>query len=440
MIGWLKRMAAADSTARDASDDFWYQDVGAMSAAGISVTEDTALTLPVVADCLGALADPVGTLPLKVFDRQPDGSKVSVAGAEIADVLTVQPNEEEDACQFRSQMQWDLGAHRNAYALITPGPRGAVDQLVRVPPSAMTVRRTQSGAVSYEVLDGATGQRRAYRPDQVWHLKKSPLTRDGLRGRSILEDTGRETIGKALAVRDYGARFFKNDTRPSSVIEYPGTFKEADSKNNFVRAMKRAFGSGNRHSIAVLEHGMTWKQMSVDPEQAQFNETEKESYLDITRLWHMPHKVGILDKATFSNIEQQSLEFVIDTLMPWLVLWETAINTRLIVNRPTWFAEFNVNGLLRGDIKTRYEAYAQGRNWGWLSVNDIRRLENMDPLPEGDQYLRPLNMAPADAPFDTGAGQSQDSGRDNGMNGSRLGLRLPAPDPTDEDTRHDPIH
>jgi hypothetical protein len=139
----------------------------------------------------------------------------------------------------------------------------------------------------------------------------------------------------------------------------------------------------------------------IPPEDAQFLETRKFTRSEIAGIYLVPpHKIGDLEHATFSNIEHQSLDFVVNTLRPWLVRWEQAISARLIgeVERKSIFAEFNVDGLLRGDIQSRYQAYSVARNWGWLSRNDIRRMENMNMIEGGDDYLTPLNMTTLGAP------------------------------------------
>ena len=182
------------------------------------------------------------------------------------------------------------------------------------------------------------------------------------------------------------------------VITMPGKFANREQAEEFRQKWINQFGRGNRHKPAVLDQGGKVSTIPVENNKAQFIETAREVSKQLVRFWRVPpHKVGILDQATFTNIEQQALEFVTDCLLPLLVAWEQAIARDLILT-PGVFAEHNVAGLLRGDLKTRYEAYAIGRNWGWLSVNDIRRLENQNPVEtNGDIYLQPLNMVPAGA-------------------------------------------
>jgi HK97 family phage portal protein len=179
------------------------------------------------------------------------------------------------------------------------------------------------------------------------------------------------------------------------IFTHKGNFADQASKENFLSAWQRFFGGRNRHKPGILEYGMGAQQLAHSNEQAQFLETRKELWLDVSRLWRIPpHKLGILDKATFSNIEHQSLEFVTDTLGPWLELIERSVNKWFLDGAREYF-EFNVASLLRGDIKTRFEAYAIARQWGWLSVNEIRRLENQNGIGRGgDRFIEPLNMVP----------------------------------------------
>jgi len=378
---------------RDPGNDFWFGPVGKLGAAGMPVTRESALRLPVVVNCIAVIAQPVATLPLALFRRQPDGSRARLDDHPVARMLR-RPNARQTACEFKATLQWDLAIWNNAYAEIISDGNGVIVELRPLPPPMVTVERTRVGAVRYRVRD-ELGRERVLAAQDVWHLRGQPLADDGLTGLPQIV-TGREAISKALALQDFAARFFANDATPSGIVEYPGFFEGEESRNAFIRAWHAAFGGRSRHRTAVLEHGMTYKQVSVPNDKAQFIETMREAALDITRIWNVPpHKVGILDRATFSNIEQQALEFVADTLVPWLALWEQSIErTFLAPFDADLFVRFNVNGLLRGDTKSRFEAYASALQNGWLSVNEVRALEDMDAVVGGEAHLRPLNMEP----------------------------------------------
>lgn len=403
-MGWLSRIFGGGfDEARGnygAGDDHWFEPAGPMVAAGVAVTRQNALKVPAVLNCLSVLAEPLASLPLVLFRRDAAGNKQRLDNHPIATLLQKRPNDEQTAYEFRGQMMFDLALENNAYAEILPGPSGAVDQLIRLDPQRVRVERLPTGERRWQYTDPVQGRQRFLTEGEIWHLKGLPLTADGLCGQPQI-DSARETIGAAIAVQLYAARFFANGTKSGGVIEHPSQFKDKDSRNSFMGAWRRARSGQNAHRDAVLEFGMKYVKDTQTNDEAQFIETRKELALEIARIWNVPpHKIGILDRATFSNIEQQALEFVTDTLLPWLVLWEQAISRDLIIADGTFFAEFNVAGLLRGDLKTRYEAYAVARNWGWLSVNDIRRLENMNKIADGDVYLRPLNMVPAGDPAD----------------------------------------
>lgn len=232
----------------------------------------------------------------------------------------------------------------------------------------------------------------------------------------------REAIGMALATEEYGARFFGNGAKPGGVLEHPGKLSKEAQDRLRTSWNEMHQGLSKQHRIAILEEGMSYKQIGIPPEDAQFLETRKFQLNEIARIFRIPpHLVGDLERATFSNVEQQSIDFVVHTIRPWLVRWEQAIKLKLFTptERRRFFAEFVADGLLRGDIKSRYEAYAIGRQNGWLSADDIRELENMNPLPDdtGKVYLVPLNMVPADKVYEqfkqTDPGQQLEGG-DNG--------------------------
>ena len=362
------------------------------SETGEVVSDTTAEQLPVVEACLSALAGPIGSLPLQVFRRRADGGRDPAQAHPLAPLLAKRPHPDWTAWELRSQMQRWLAWHRNAYAEILPGARGAIDTLRPIHPKWVWPERI-AGRLWYRVTESGQPPR-LLAPEEIWHLRATPLADNGLRGRSVIE-TNSEVIGAAIAVHKYGNRFFRNDGQSGGVLEHPGSFKTSEDRDTFLDAWRKARTGANRHRDAVLEFGIKYNRAGMDNQKSQFLETRKENWLDVARLWRIPpHKVGILDQATFSNIEHQAIEFLTDCLLPWLELWEQKINTELLLD-DDHFAEFNVAGLLRGDLKTQYEAFQIGRNGGWLSINDIRRILNMPPIANGDDHLQPLNMIPA---------------------------------------------
>jgi HK97 family phage portal protein len=222
---------------------------------------------------------------------------------------------------------------------------------------------------------------------------------DGIKGYSPVR-MAREAIGLGLSTEEFGARFFGEGTHPGGIVEHPNVLTETAHANLLRQLTEKHAGLGRSHRLMLLEEGMKWQQVGIPPEDAQFLQTREYQLEEVARIYRMQmHKIAALKKSTNNNIEQQALEFVSDTMLPWLIRWESFINFKLFTEkeRKKYYVKFNVAGLLRGDIQSRYRAYATGRQWGWLSADDIRELEDMNPLPEGQgkQYMIPMNMRPA---------------------------------------------
>lgn len=385
------------ASSRDASDDYWYRPLSRPVAAGVSVTVESALTLPVVYGCHQVLSQSIAALPYAVFERIGNEGERTRRDEHPAARLLVDPNPETTSFEFFGQLVWDIASYNEAMFEMVAGPGAVPSELWRIDPATVTVERLDDrGGRRYRIQEQGRPER-ILLDDDVWHLRALPLTSDGLRSVSPIH-LGREAIGAALALQDYAARFFNNDATPPFVIKHPGNFKDDASRDNFLGAVRRWWGGTRRHSPGVLEHGMDIAKVGTSNEEAQFLETRNAHDVALTRLWRMPpHKVGIMDRATFTNIEHQGLEFVTDTLLPILRLIERSVAKSLLLDPRRFLFEFNVAGLLRGDVRARYMAYAAGRQWGWLSVNEIRRLENMNPIDEGNVYLQPSNMQPADS-------------------------------------------
>lgn len=395
--------AGVEAPARDPSHDFWFQAVSGQTAAKVNVTVERARQVPVVRDCLQVLAASVAGLSFGVFERKSGDNRAKVSDHPIAKLIG-DPNHEQTSFEFIFSIVDDLAAEGAFMAEIiwdemTAQPREmsrlqrSEYTVERLPDGSRRVRMQRRGAATRYLVEG-----------EFWYIPLPPL-KNNMTGRSPILDDGVETIAAAIALHEFANRFFANDATPPFVFTMDGKFDSEDSKANFLNAWHRWFGGKNRGKPGVLEHGIGTQKMGYTNDESQFIETRKEIGLDVTRLWRVPpHKVGMLDKATFSNIEHQSLEFVIDTLTPWLELIERSIQ-KWLIDDPRYYFEFNVASLLRGDIKTRFEAYAIGRQWGWLSVNEIRRWENMNGIGRyGDRHIEPLNMTAVDA---APAGQNQ---------------------------------
>jgi HK97 family phage portal protein len=290
----------------------------------------------------------------------------------------------------------------NAYAQILRNGRGQPIALYPLLPNKMEVSRASNGELMYTYRRDSEESRInpssgtvILRRDEILHIPG--LGFDGLIGYSPIA-MAKNAIGMSLATEEYGASFFANGANPGGVLEHPGVIKDIQRvKDSWNSAYQ---GSGNAHRIAVLEEGMKFQAIGIPPEQAQFLETRKFQINEIARIFRIPpHMVGDLEKSSFSNIEQQSLEFVKYTLNPWVVRWEQSLQQSLLLpsEKNSIFIKFNVDGLLRGDYQSRMNGYAVGRQNGWLSANDIRELEDMNRIPAeegGDLYLVNGNMLP----------------------------------------------
>jgi len=289
----------------------------------------------------------------------------------------------------------------NAYAQVIRNGKDEVVALYPLMPNKMQVNRDNNGHLYYQYSHSndeaptAKGNTVILQPSDVLHIPG--LGFDGLVGYSPIA-MAKNAIGLAIATEEYGSKFFANGAAPSGVLEHPGTIKDPTKVRD--AWMSQFGGSSNSGKVAVLEEGMKYTPISISPEQAQFLETRKFQINEIARIFRVPpHMVGDLEKSSFSNIEQQSLEFVKYTLDPWVVRWEQSIQRTLLSpeEKKRYFVKFNLEGLLRGDYQSRMNGYATARQNGWMSANDIRELENLDRIPAeegGDLYLINGNMLP----------------------------------------------
>jgi HK97 family phage portal protein len=361
-----------------------------MGASGAVVTADTSMRVASVYGCVRVISETVASLPLHIYRRTANG-KERADTHPLYRLLHDTPNAWQTAMEFREMMQAHLLLRGNAFAYINwIGPSRA-SELLPLHPDRVTVKQRPDMSLVYEIRS-ADGVRELPAED-VLHLRG--LSSDGISGRSVLEDA-RESIGVALSTQEYASRFYANDATPSLAVTLQGKLGP-DARKRFVETWNETFaGSRNARRTVVLEEGAKVEPIAMTFDDAQFLETRKFQRSEIAGIFRVPpHLIGDLDRATFGNIEHQSIEFVTHCIRPWLVRWEQALSRALFTAPGTYYPEHSVEGLLRGDIKSRYDAYAIGRLNGWLSANDIRSLENMNRIDDGDLYLQPLNMAPA---------------------------------------------
>ena len=386
------------------------------SSSGKRVNERSAMQMTAVYSCVRILSEAVASLPLHVYKYTDTGTAKAVEHP-LYTILHDEPNPEMTSFVFRETLMTHLLLWGNAYAQIIRNGRGDVIGLYPLMPDRMNVDRDEKGQLYYEYMvsndDAPINKKSTVKlsPSDVLHIPG--LGFDGLVGYSPIA-MAKNAIGLAIATEEYGSKFFANGAAPSGVLEHPGTLKDPA---RIRESWQQTFGgSANSNKIAVLEEGMKYTPISISPERVQFLETRKFQINEIARIFRVPpHMVGDLEKSSFSNIEQQSLEFVKYTLDPWVSRWEQSIARTLFSadEKKKYYVKFNVDGLLRGDYQSRMNGYAIGRQNGWMSANDIRELENLDRIPKeegGDLYLINGNMLPLK---DAGAFADTENGKED---------------------------
>ena len=402
---------------KDATTGSAYHFFMGNSTSGKTVTERSAMQMTAVYSCVRILAEAIAGLPLQLYRYTDTGDKEKAIEHPLYLLLHDEPNPEMTSFIFRETLMTHLLLWGNAYAQIIRNGKNEVLSLYPLMPNRMTVDRDEHGRLYYsyqmQTDDGADMKQGTVvlSPQDVLHIPG--LGFDGLVGYSPIA-MAKNAIGLAIATEEYGSKFFANGATPGAVLEHPGLIKDPEKVRESWNTAFR--GSGNANKVAVLEEGMKYTPISIAPEQAQFLVTRKFQIDEIARIFRVPpHMIGDLEKSSFNNIEQQSLEFVKYTLDPWVCRWEQAMNRSLLNEKEKSgsFIKFNVDGLLRGDYQSRMNGYAVGRQNGWLSANDIRELENMDQIPDedgGNLYLINGNMTKLkDAGIFAGDGKEEET-------------------------------
>ena len=363
------------------------------SISGKTVNEITALQISAVFACVKILAESVA--------RRDGEKKILATEHPLYYLLHDAPNEEMTAYSFKETLMFHLLTNGNAYSQIQMNQLGEVTGLYPLLSSRMAMKRDKTGAIIYSYRP-TTGENEhmtepseiVFRRQEILHIPALGI--DGLKGYSPIA-MAKNAIGVALACEEFGAKFFENGARPSGVLKHPGVLKDPKKLRESWKALYG--GSENAGVTAVLEEGVEYEQLGVNQNDAQFLETRKFQIAEIARIFRVPlHMINELDKATFSNITQQSLEFIIYTLTPYLIRFEQAFNKALFTKkeRGNYFVKFNVEGFLRGDYETRMRGYTQALQNGILSVNEVRSLEDLNALSSeegGDYHLVNGNVA-----------------------------------------------
>ena len=363
----------------------WLTGLFGTSKTGVQVSEDNALTFSAVYAAVRIISETIASIPLNVY--QADGeTRVKAVGHPIQDLLAKAPNSVSSTFTFREAMAANLVLHGNAYAKIEMNAAGRPTALIPLNPMKVEVK-VVDGEKVYIFADKHT-----YLDYEIIHFVG--LSFNGLTGKSPLA-VAREAVAIGLAAQEYGARFYSNGANTGGVITAPGRLNTEVIKRLKESWNRANSGNSNAHGTAILEEGMKYEKIGLDPEAAQFLQSRKFQVNEIARIFRIPpsYLADLENSSTRANVEQQAIQFVRDCVTPYVRRMEVELNRKLFrEDEPNLYAYFTVEGLMRGDLKGRYDAYATARQWGWLSVNDIRDLENLNPVEGGDIYLQPLNM------------------------------------------------
>ena len=363
----------------------WLTGLFGTSKTGVQVSEDNALTFSAVYAAVRIISETIASIPLNVY--QADGeTRVKALGHPVQDLLAKAPNSVSSTFTFREAMASNLVLHGNAYAKIEMNAAGRPTALIPLNPMKVEVKVVDGEKVY--VFD----KKHTYLDYEMLHFVG--LSFNGLTGKSPLS-MAREAVAIGLAAQEYGARFYSNGANAGGVITAPGRLNTEVVKRLRESWNRAQSGNSNSHSTAILEEGMKYEKIGLDPEAAQFLQSRKFQVNEIARIFRIPpsYLADLENSSTRANTEQQAIQFVRDCITPYVRRMEVELNRKLFrEDEPNLYAYFTMEGLMRGDQKARYEAYATARHWGWLSVNDIRDLENLNPVEGGDIYLQPLNM------------------------------------------------
>jgi HK97 family phage portal protein len=373
-------------------------DDGSPSASGISVSPERALRSIAVYACIRVLAESVASLPAHVYRR--DGrSRVRVEDDPRERLLSDEPNPFQTAETFWSTLMAHALSHGNGYALVERDSRNRPAALWLLDPrTTAPTRRRSDGALFFGSYVTGVGTV-SYDSRDVIHLRGTGLGDVGISPIGV----ARQAIGESLAAEEYAGKFFTNSALPGGIIKYARKISDADHREFSRRWAAMHQGARRSHFVAVLDNGADFEPLSVNAKDAQFLELRQFGVRSIARLYRVPpHMVGDLEgTVTHASIEQQAIDFVVHSLRPWIVRLEQALGRAMFSSRADRrdevYARFNVDALLRGDTKSRYEAYALAIQNGWYSVNDVRAFEDQPAIADGDTYVQPLNLGPLNA-------------------------------------------
>ena len=378
--------------------DNWLDNLisGFPSSTGMHIDEKRAMTFSAVFACVKILAQDVASLPLNVYEELPEGGRKKAKNNYLYPLLHKKPNNIMTSFTWREVVMAHLLLWGNHYSKMATDNSGRITGLWPMHPGR--VDPIVENKKLYYKHKKEDGTQKIYSSHEILHIPG--LGFDGIKGLSVIE-YNRNSIGLGLAAEEFGSNFFSNGAHPSGIVEYPEGLKDNARKRLKKDLKEKHSGLGKEHKLMVFEHGMKYHQVSIPPNDAQFLETRIFQVRDVARIFNVPlHKIADMEKgASYSSIEQQSIDYVVGSLRPWLVRIEQTLNDKLISSKNTKnYIEFVIEGLLRGDSKARAEYYNQMFQIGAYSPNDALEKENMNPIgPEGDQHFVPLNFIPLDA-------------------------------------------
>lgn len=382
---------------------------GMETGTGVDVSPESALRYTTVAICVRVLAESVASLPCILYKKRKDGGKDRAVDHPLYRVLHDRANGWNTAFEYREGQMGNLCTRGNGYALIERNRKGQTISLVPLNPDGVSIEQARDWSPIYTATM-PDNKRRQLRAGEMHHIR-GPFPK-GYQGRSMIS-LAREGIGLGLATEKFGAALFKHGAKPSGVLEHPGKLGGEAIKNIRDSFEERASGLDNAQRPLVLEEGMKWTALSINPDDAQFLETRKFQRAEIAGIFRVPlHLINDLERSTNNNIEHQSLDFVIHSLTPWLERWEQAMERDLLTpleREEGYYIEFLTDALLRGDTKSRYEAYSSAIQNKWMNANEVRDKENLNPIEGGDVYENPaIQVKPANdnQPADTGTKQA----------------------------------
>ena len=410
---WRPRAQASESE----TDDYWYEEVGSGTTSGVRVSPDIALKAAAVYACVKVLAETIATLPLRMRADGLNGAE-DAPDHPLDELIRYQPNATQTAVEFWETMLLHAALRGVGYAEIISGPRGAVDQLLPLHADRVSPERLRDGTLRFRVTSPRTGQQRVLLQEEIFRIPG--MSSDGVTGLRAV-DLAADDIGLGMAADEYAARVFSNRLNIGGFLVHPGKISKEAQRRLVHSLMERFAGTRNAHRPAVLQEGITFQRATMDASDAQLLEARKWQITLIAMRWRIPlHMLGIYDGATHSNVEQQALDLVKYTLRPWVKRIEQAIRRDLVIAKGRYWAEFNLDALLRGDSKTQHEnaarALGAGGHHPYMTVNEIRtQFFGLPRLDGHDTLSPPINALRANV-----ATESEERARDDASPAERL--------------------